>query len=218
MVDYRSLLSKNQLLRNTQAAYEMRNEELSRNYMQQSVKIKQLEFEMEQARVSKGVSMPAANLFESEQFRRDVNRNQELNHIIDSKNKDIAFLRQQVGSVDVLYQENQELRAQLRKLNGNPLQVGEVERNRAILIEKVSMLERQNKELQRENARLREEQEGERARLQQTSARVRQEDESQRRRQEEEALRQQAQKEEWARQQQEFLRVQQEQEQERERQ
>jgi hypothetical protein len=64
--------------------------------------IKQLECELDQIKVSMGGRADQTNLYESEKFRRDVNRNQELNYLIDSKNKDLMFMKQQIRPVSEL--------------------------------------------------------------------------------------------------------------------
>lgn len=66
--------------------------------------MKQLECELDQVKVSMGHKPESIDLYESEKYRRDVNRNQDLNYLIDAKNKDITFMKQQLRPVAELNQ------------------------------------------------------------------------------------------------------------------
>ena len=87
--------------------------------MRQAAKIKQLECELAQFKDSsnKDTNLMDASMFESEQFRRDVRRNQELNQLIDTKNKDIIFLKEQLKPNNNFVQENKEMKETIVKLN-----------------------------------------------------------------------------------------------------
>ena len=75
---------------------------MARESTKKAIRIKQLECELETISASAGkqAGSPEASMFESERFRRDVSRNQELNRLIDSKNRDILALKEQLRPVE----------------------------------------------------------------------------------------------------------------------
>ena len=74
-------------------------------------------------------------MFESEKFRRDVSRNQELNHLIDSKNKDILALKEQLRPIEEVLDENR----QLKDRNARMIESTEEIQRRMTLIERERM-------------------------------------------------------------------------------